>query len=293
MLTKLPLFYTGIEDDDRKKHLIRLGLASVYFAVTFIFVSYLSHAWSTANAWKVGYAPYFSYDGMENLYSTSGWTLSKVAFVYLAPPLWGLTIGLMGFLGFSFTEGKHIHLRTLFYWLGFNGYLLYYSYIVNGLLSGGDFQSKFHTGFIGFYSWLEWSPTKCLGILAVQAIFSLPVPLVFSKGILQLNHSRELVARTNGKQMAFLHWFAIPAMVGCMLIALTTFPMDLKYQVVRMICIVPLGIMTLLGVSMYIAKHIRIVKGGLKPVGSVAFVMILCMLLLLRIPLSLQLQPLW
>lgn len=293
MLIKLPPFYTGIEDEDRNRHLRKLVLAGFYFAVTFIFVSYVSHAWSAANAWKVGYRPSFSYDGMENLYATTGWTLAKVGFVYLAPPIWGLAIGLFGFLGYSFSNGKQIHLRTLFYWLGFNGYLLYFSYITTGLLSGGDWQSKFHTGFIGFYSWLEWSGTKCLSILAIQALISLPIGLVFSKGVLQLNHSRELASRTNGKQMAFIQWFLIPTVLGCVLTALTTFPMDINYQVVRMLCIFPLGLFTFLGISIYKAKHVSIVKGGLRKVGTFKLSVLILILLLLRFPLSLELNPLW
>ena len=283
--------FVGIED--RSKHFRKIGYSAVYFAVTFILLNYTSHAWSTANAWDLGFRPTFSYNGMEVLAGLDGWNLNRIAWVYLAPPLWALLISILSLASFASINGKHVHTRTLLFWLAVNGYLLYFSYVITGLLSGQDYGSKLFTGFVAFYSWLLWSPGKIYGVLIVQALVSLAVPLLFSKGVLQLNYSRLSASRKRGKAIVFLNVFAFPALAGCLLIALTTFPMDFHYQFIRMICLVLLGVVVGSGMAMYKAKHIHIVKGGLKPVPKYGLITLVIILLLARIGLGIEVHPLW
>ncbi len=283
--------FVGVED--RNMHLRKIGYSAVYFAVTFILMNYTSHAWSTANAWNLGFRPTFSYDGMEVLAGQGGWNLNRIAWVYLAPPIWGLFISLFASVTFTSINGKHVHTRTLLFWLAINGYLLYFSYVITGLLSGQDYGSKLFTGFVAFYSWLLWSPGKIIGVLIVQAILSLTIPLAFSKGVLQLNYSRLSASRKHGKPIVFLNVFVFPVAVGCALVALTTFPMDLRYQFIRMLSMVLMAIVIGLGMVLYKAKHIQIVKGGLKPVPILGLIVLVVVLLCSRFGLSIEAQPLW
>ncbi len=59
----------------------------------------------------------------------------------------------------------------------------YLSYVATALLSGVNFSYKFFSGFAGFCAWLEWSNPKIVGLLVVQMIISLPIGLLFSKGL--------------------------------------------------------------------------------------------------------------
>jgi len=283
--------FVGIEN--RNEHLRKIGYSAVYFAITFILLNYTSHAWSTANAWDLGFRPTFSYNGMQVLAGQDGWNLNRIAWVYLAPPLWGLLISILSLASFVSIDGKHVHTRTLLFWLAVNGYLLYFSYVITGLLSGQDYGSKLFTGFVAFYSWLLWSPAKIYGVLIVQAILSLIVTLVFSKGILQLNYSRLSASRKRGKPIVFLNVFAFPIMAGCLLIALTTFPMDFRYQFIRMVCLVLVGIVAGLGMAMHKAKHIQIVKGGLKPVPKAGLIILTTLILACRFGLRIEVEALW
>lgn len=285
------LLFKGVED--RNLHYRKILYSAVYFAITFIFLNYTAHAWSTSNAWDIGLYPLFSYDGMDSLAGTVGWSVNRIAWVYLAPPLWGLILSFFALIAFTAIEGRNVHTRTILFWFAVNGYLLYFSYIIMGIFSGQDYGSDMFEGFVAFYSWLLWSKGKIYGILIVQGVVSLAFPLLFSKGVLQLNYSRLLASKHNGKPIVFMNIFVLPAMVGFVLIALATFPMDFKYQIIRMGTLIPLGIITLLGLALHKAKHISIVKGGLKPVPIVGLIVLVVMLLASRFILQISVQPLW
>ncbi|MCF8277903.1 MAG: hypothetical protein K9J17_14310 [Flavobacteriales bacterium] len=291
MLQNFPRFYTGVED--REAHLLKLLYSATYFAFTFILVSYVSHAFSTANAWDVGYRPNFSYDGMDDLRGTTGWTPFRIGWVYLAPPIWGLAISIFALICFRFIDGRQAHLRTILFWLAVNGYLLYFSYIISGLLSGMDYGSPLFSGFVGFYSWLDWEKPKVIGVVIIQLIISIPFALLFSKGVLQLNYSRLLAAKNNGKPVIFLHVFIIPIAIGAVLIALSTFPMDLGLQVIRLLSFLPVVIVVFLGLGLHKAKHISIVKGGLRNVSIAGAIVLVSLLLLSRFGLQVSVQPFW
>jgi hypothetical protein len=275
------------------EHLRKIAYSGVYFAISWIVLNYMSHAWSTSNAWDIGLNPNFSYNGMDSLAGTVGWNVGRIAWVYLAAPIWGLIVSIFALTSFTVIEGKLVHLRTFLFWLAFNGYLIYVSYVLTGILAGEDYSSKMFTGFVAYYSWLLWTPGKIYGILIFQAIISIPAGLLFSKGILQLNYSRVLASKQNGKPIIFLNVFAFPVIIGCILIMLATFPMDMQYQGVRMACIMPLAIVALLGLSLYKAKHISIVKGGLKPVPVIGLVILISAILAARYPLGMMVEPFW
>lgn len=285
------LLFKGVEN--RAEHFRKIGYSAIYFAFTFILLSYTSHGWSASNAWDVGFHPQFSYDGMESLAGTGGWTVNKIAWVYLAPPLWGLIVCLFSLVAFTAIEGTNVHLRTLLFWFSVNGFLLYLSYVVMGIISGQDYGSKLFTGFVAFYSWLLWSKGKIYGILIVQLIISLAFPLLFSKPILQLNYSRLLASKSNGKPIVFTNIFILPVTIGIVLIGLATFPMDFRYQLIRMGTLMPIAIVALLGLVLHKAKHISIVKGGLKPVPLAGLIILFVLLIASRFWLESHTDPLW
>lgn len=267
--------------------------SAIYFTVTFILVSYTGYCWSASNAWDVGYSPSFSYEGMENLVSTSGWTLKKVAWVYLAPPLWGLLIAFLGLIMFNLSDSRNTHLQTFLFWLSVNGFMLYFSYVITGILSGQNYSSKFFTGFAGVYGWLEWSKAKATAILCLQGLVSLPFVLFYSKPVLQLNFSRLLATRKNGKPMIFFHVVLLPFLLGCLLLISATFPMDMNYQLVRLMSYSFVFVTMALGMGLHKAKYITIVKGGIKPLSTTLLSLLTLGLVLSRFVLGMKLAPLW
>lgn len=273
---------------------IQLFYSALYFSISFILLSYTGHAWSTSNAWDVGYRPMFSYDGMDNLLNTTGWTVAKIGWVYLAPALWGMLVSIFALAGFHATDPRQTHTRTLLFWLSLNGFLLFYSYIVTGIFSGEEYASKYFTGFIAFYSWLEWETGTMFGILSIQAMVFLGYALLYSKPILQLNHSRYLASRSNGKIIVFMRVMFLPFLLGSILVAMATFPMDLGYQAIRLGCYIPIMLVIFIGIGFYKAKHINIVKGGLKHRSlTTCLAAMLLTILISRLILSRSMYPLW
>lgn len=287
----LPEFFTGIEN--REAHVLKLLCSAAYFAFAFMAVNYTAHAWSAANAWDIGQRPLFSYDGMEVLKDTVGWNVHRIAWVYLAPPLWGLLVSLVSLAAFSYVEGTNTHVRTILFWFSVNGFLLFFSYQITGILSGQDYGSVLFTGFVSYYSWLFWSEPKIYGVLTFQTVVSLAYPVLFSKGILQLNYSRLLAAKNNSKIIIFLHIIVVPAVVGCVIVAISTFPMDFGYQFIRMCCLLPVLLAALLGMAFHKAKHISISKGGLGSVSIAVVVVFILLLFASRFVLSVPVEPFW
>ncbi|MBL4586109.1 MAG: hypothetical protein JKX84_03500 [Flavobacteriales bacterium] len=280
--------------NNRYEHSSKLLFSGLYCAITFILVAYTAYAWSTSNAWDVGYHPSFSYNGMENLIDTTGWTVEKIAWVYLAPPLWGLMISVFSLIAYHLIDPIQTNLRTFLFWLSLNGFVLYFSYVLTGILSGQVYTSKFFTGFVGFYSWLKWSKGTIYGILVIQLFLSLLYSFLYSKPILQLNYSRLLASRKQGKLIIFLNVAFVPYLFGTLLIIMATFPMNLNYQSVRIIAFLLVLAACLLGIGFHRAKYISIVKGGLKPSGLLTLIFgVAALILLSRFLLSQSVKPLW
>jgi len=266
--------------------------SALYFAITFILLNYTSHFWSSINAWQIGFNPSFSYNGMDRILPSAGWSAKRIAFVYLAPPLWGLFSSAVGYIGFSKTSGLKTHLRTFFFWHSFNGFLLYFSYLITGILSGVDYASEFFTGFAGFYTWLEWPKSTILGIIVFQIITGLALSLIFPPLILKLNHSRKINSKRSGKWIVLVNVFLIPTLLGSMLVLLATYPMNLNYQLVRILSCLPI-----IGVCILAFKHVKysgmtFAKGGLsdKPYWQLAMVTLL-LIATCRFLLSIPMTP--
>jgi len=181
--------FTGIVGPDSGSKLL---YSSIYFTLAYIAVTYTGHAWTTANAWSLGYDPLFSFDGMDTLRHTTGWTATKIAWVYLASPLWGLFISVLWLLIFHRVLPRYTHLRTLLLWLSIHGFLHYFSFILTGLFYGEDITSTFYTGFVAYYKWLHWDCTQINGTLVLLGLISLPYTFLYSKPIMRLSHSKRL-----------------------------------------------------------------------------------------------------
>jgi hypothetical protein len=286
------LIYTDVEDKG-SLHLKWL-YSGLYFAVTFIVLNYSSHAWSTSHAWDHGYRPLFSYAGMDNLQHTSGWTVSKIAWVFLAPPVWGLGVSLLSLGAFRSVDSLRTNLRTILFWFSVNGFLLFYSYLTTGLMSWANWTSKFFMGFVGFFAWLDWTKGTIIGVTAVFSILALAYSFIFSKPVMQLNYSRLLASRPNGKSIVFLNVVFIPYIIGCALVAIASFPMDLGYQAVRMVSYLPVFVFCMLGISFFKSKYITVVRGGLKHGSTWLWVVLAVSLVLItRLVLSVKIGPLW
>jgi hypothetical protein len=266
--------------------------SALYFALTFTILNYSSHFWSAFNSWQIGFSPSFSYNGMDRILPSTAWSAKRIAFVYLAPSFWGLFSSAVGFIGFTKTDGLRTHLRTLFFWLFFNGFLLYFSYLVTGILSGIDYASDFFTGFAGFYTWLEWPKSTILGIIMFQIITGLAFSLVFPPLILKLNHSRKINSQRSGKWMVLMNVFIIPMLLGSILVLVATYPMSLSYQLVRILSCLPI-----LGVCILAFKHVKysgitFAKGGLshRPYWQLAMATLL-LIVLCRFLFSISITP--
>ena len=274
-----------------KNQVSRWLWSALYFSVTFIILNYSSHFWSSVNAWKIGFTPSFSYNGMDRILPSAGWSAKRIAFVYLAPPLWGLFSFAVGYIGFTKISGLKTHLRTFFFWFSFNGFLLYFSYLVTGILSGVDYASEFFTGFAGFYTWLEWSKSTIVGIIVFQIITGLTLSLVFPPLILKLNHSRKINSKRSGKWIILMNVFIIPMLFGCALVLASTYPMNLNYQLVRIISCLPISSVFILAHKHVKYSGMTFAKGGLsdKPYWHLALATLLLILLckfLLSIPMT-------
>ena len=160
-------------------------------------------------------------------------------------------------------------------------------------MSGQDYGSKLFTGFVSYYSWVKFGRAEIFGLLTIQLIFSLAYGLLFSRPVLQLNHSRLLAAKNNGKPVIFLSVVIVPYLIGVALVALTTFPMDATYQVIRIFTFLPVFLVAFLGMSLYKAKYINIAKGGLRSVSTVGVIIIFGLILLSRFGLRVMVNPFW
>ncbi|MFC2176504.1 hypothetical protein ACFLR1_06015 [Bacteroidota bacterium] len=226
-------------------------------------LNYLGHAISSFNAWRFEYDPFFSYEGMENIQDTTGWTKGRIGAVYLAPPLTGLFFSVVALALFYLSDNKKTHLRTFLFWMSLNGFMLYYSYIITGILSAGSGTSQFYTGFVGYHAWLYWDTKTSMLALALQALVSLPFALLFARPILELNFSGAILPKSKGKLNIFLNAAGIPFLMGCVLVLLLTFPMDMAYQSVRMVSYLPVFLLCVTAMTFWKSKSFAYLKAGL------------------------------
>jgi len=292
MFERFPDIYSDV--DDRLELRLKWLYSGFHFAISFILLNYTSHAWSTSHAWDYGYRPLFCYSGMDSLQHTVGWSVSRIAWVFLAPPIWGLATSALSLGAFHAVDSLRTHLRTFLFWLSLNGFLLFYSYLTTGLMSWANWTSKFFMGFVGFFAWLDWTKGTIIGVTAMFSILALAYSFVYSRPVMQLNYSRLLASRPNGKSIVFLNVVFIPFLIGCALVAIASFPMDLGYQAVRMVSYLPFFIFCLLGISFFQSKYITVVKGGLKHGGIWLWVALaITLVLVTRLVLSVKMGPLW
>ena len=78
-----------------------------------------------------------------------------------------------------------------------------------------------------------------------------------------------------------MHVFVIPLVLGCMFVLLCTFPMALNYQVVRILCCLPVLGLFLMALQYVEYQGLVIVKGGLvkRPYWQLAIVLLMLFVL--------------
>ena len=285
------LFYSI---ENRKAHILNLLTSSLYFAVSFITVHYIGHAWTTSNAHIEGYTPFFSYNGVDSLLGTTNWSAWKIGFIYLMPSLTGIIALVVGLVSLQLARTKQVHFRTFMFWLSINGLLMYSSYIATGYLSGLNFNSKFFTGFVGLYAWLYWEDLTIYGVLFFQALICLPIIFYLGKVVLSLNYSSSLLKQKNGRIIVWTNVVLIPFTIGVVIVIAATFPMDFGYQLVRIACFIPIAIAMAVGMQVISTENIAIVKGGMEGLPIIVWVIGTGVLILIsRTLLSISSGPLW
>lgn len=280
--------------DDLGTHLIKLVNSGLYFAITFIILHYIGHAWSTANAWHYGYSPLFSYNGMDSLLGTTGWTARRTGIIHLMPPFVGFLGLVIGLISFHSISIRKTQARTFSFWLAFNGLLVYISYLVTGVLSGLSFSSEYFTGFVGFYAWLYWKDATIYGMLVLQFILCLPVIFMLSRMCLKLGYSKVSMKNAEGKIAAWINGIILPVVLGIIIIMAATFPMDFSFQAARIVTIVPIAGLLLFGLLLQSSNNINPLKGGIKPLPKTFIILgVAAIIFFSRTVLSLRIEPLW
>jgi hypothetical protein len=280
--------------ENRKEHMLNLFTSSLYFAITFIALHYIGHAWSTSNAHLEGYTPLFSYNGMDSLLGTTGWSARKIGFIFLMPPLAGIIALIVGLISLRLARTKHVHFRTFMFWLSLNGLLMYASYVTTAYLSGLNFNSKFFTGFVSLYAWFFWKDITIYGLLLIQTLLCIPILLYFGRLILSLNYSNSLLKQKNGRIIIWTNVVVIPFVIGVLIVVAATIPMDLGYQLSRIATFFPMSVIMIAGMHLFSTKNIVVVKGGMNGVSVAVLIATTALLILLvRTVLSISTGPLW
>ncbi len=280
--------------ENRKEHLLNLFTSSLYFAITFIALHYIGHAWSTSNAHLEGYTPLFSYNGMDSLLGTTGWSARKIGFIFLMPPLTGIIALIVGLISLRLARIKHVHFRTFMFWLSLNGLLMYTSYVTTAYLSGINFNSKFFTGFVSLYAWFFWEDITIYGVLFAQTLVCIPILLYFGKLILSLNYSNSLLKQKNGRIIIWINVVVIPFAIGVVIVGAATIPMDFGYQLARIATFFPMSVIMVAGMHLFSTKNIVIIRGGMNGVSTAILITATVLLIVLtRTVLSMSTGPLW
>lgn len=254
--------FTDVED--LPKHFLNILYSAFYFALTFVLLTYLSYAFVAINAKILGYSPYLTLNGVDNLAQTFGWSIKRIAFVYLAAPFSGLAISILSYYLYIGTDHKKSHLQQFFFWLSLNGFVLFYSYLLTGLLSVGNYSSRYFTGFVAFFSWLEWGNVAIYGILILLLIVFVFYAHRYAWPILKSSYSTRLLKRTNGRTLVFFNLVVLPFLFGAVIVFAATFPMDFMYQIVRLFSYGIVFLIMMWSISDRNQKVGKIKKGGIK-----------------------------
>lgn len=236
-------------------------VSGFYFALTFIFFHYLGHVLTSVFAARFGYQVSFSYAGMDTLMYTTGWTVNRIAIVYVLPSVICLFIGMVSYLFYRKMPTVKIHFRTLFVWLTFNGFTFYFSHIISGLFSGFQFNSEFFTAFVSYYAWLGWEGEKVISVLVLQALFSAPLVYFLVRPYHELSYSNQLMASRSATKK-WREFLLFPIAFGVALIALATFPMNVGFSAIRIFSALLLSLFMLLFMNFKASGNYKIVQGG-------------------------------
>lgn len=234
MNQQFPGIFADVEN--KKEHLVKILWSAIYFAFSYILLSYLSYAVQAANAALLDYDVVFSYNGIKISGGSSPWTLKRIAFVFLAPPLFGLFTSIAAAVAYNNTTFTYSHLKLFFYWLCINGFALFYSYFFTGIITFGDYNSKYFTGFAAFFSWLHLEKSSVTVLLLVFAVLFGLYSLTFGRKTLSQSYSTELLEREHGRSIIFINVLVLPFIIGTALILAATYPMDFNYQIIRLFC---------------------------------------------------------
>lgn len=191
----------------------------------------------------------------------------------------GLFLSIVALLLFRYVKSQKVHLRSILFWVSFNGFLYYMSYIITGAASGYRFDSKLFTGFVGYYAWLGWESERATGILIVQFLISIPYAILFVKPCYALSYSnRLLVSRDTWHKFSSL--LLVPVTVGVVFVMVACYPIDKQYQLIRLACaLVIIGVMYVF-FNVFSTGNLKVVQGGLagKSYWMVVFFMIILVL---------------
>lgn len=249
--------------ESKYSHLTNLLYSGVYCGIAFVFLHYFGYVISCINAHYLGFEPTVNYEGLSSLRHTTGWGPKSIAFVYLAPAAFGFLVFLASaFLCFKLPPPK-THFRNIMFWIAFNAYLLFYSYFFIGIVGVEYRLSDFYASYASVFDWLYWSPETSKVVLGFFALISLVGGFVFSPLILSFNHSQSLVGVRGGDRVVFTNVVLIPLTIGIALLLLATFPMDIKFHAVQILSVIPLLVVSWLGMKLVTEGSIMIVKGGL------------------------------
>ena len=237
-----------------------------------------------------GYEVTFNYDGMDTLMHTKGWTVERIAVVYVLPSIVCLLIGVVSLLIYRSIPTTKIHYRTLFAWLAFNGLLYYYSLLLTGLLSDFQFNSRFFTAYVSLYAWLGWTSNKVMVVLILQTLVSGPFVYFLVKPFHELSYSNQLMASRNSLKK-WNEFLLLPILAGLVIIVFATWPMDIHFGLVRMLSALILSLWMLLFMNFRDSGSYLILKGGFSRTSKLVFLLaVMSLMLLSRFVLSLKFE---
>jgi hypothetical protein len=215
------------------QHIIKILWSGFYFALSYILISYSGYAIQSLNAAFLDYNVIFSYDSFQISGGIAPWSVKRIAFVFLAGPIFGLLVSWFAFFICNKIEFKYSHLRLFFFWLSINGFAMFYSYFFTGLLAFGNYYTKYFTGFAAFLAWLYLEKGTITLILLVVTILFTAYPLLYGWLTLSNSYSIELLEEKKGRKNVFINVIVLPFITGIILIVGATYPLDFEYQVVR------------------------------------------------------------
>mgnify|MGYP000029434368 CR=1 FL=1 len=237
--------------------------AGIYFTLFWIIVNYAMYGLSATLAWKLGYTPWFSIDGLSSLAGTEGWRARYIAIVFALPPSMAMVLSIASRIAFNWVSPFRTHIRTGLFWFSIATFVFHYGHILSGLGYLASEIPKLFTGYVALYTWMRLEPETITIILVLQAIFSISWILVYVPLIFRLGYSRKLLRSNSTKMKVFWPTFFWPCAVAFMLSAVATLPLNF-YQFLTqwVVCLIVVGV-SFAGFHMFNAPNTQVVKGGL------------------------------